>query len=32
VAPALVATEAQIDEMCELIERSLLDALEMVGA
>jgi adenosylmethionine-8-amino-7-oxononanoate aminotransferase len=32
VAPALIATEAQIDELCELIERSLLDALELVGA
>ncbi len=32
VAPALIATEAQIDEMCDLIERSLLDALEVVGA
>ena len=32
VAPALIATEDQIDELCALIERSLLDALEMVGA
>jgi 4-aminobutyrate aminotransferase-like enzyme len=31
VAPALLAEKAQIDEMCELIERSLLDALEIVG-
>ncbi len=31
VAPALIATKAQIDEMCDLIERSLLDALELVG-
>jgi adenosylmethionine-8-amino-7-oxononanoate aminotransferase len=31
VAPALIATKAEIDEMCDLIERSLLDALEMVG-
>lgn len=32
LAPALIATKEQIDEMMELIERSLLDALEMVGA
>ena len=32
VAPALIATKDQIDEMMELIERSLLDAMEMVGA
>lgn len=32
VAPALVATKDQIDEMCDLIERSLLDALEIAGA
>jgi adenosylmethionine-8-amino-7-oxononanoate aminotransferase len=31
VAPALIAGKEDIDEMCELIERSLLDALEMVG-
>jgi adenosylmethionine-8-amino-7-oxononanoate aminotransferase len=31
VAPALIATKAEIDEMCDLIERSLLDALELVG-
>jgi adenosylmethionine-8-amino-7-oxononanoate aminotransferase len=31
VAPALIAQKADIDEMCDLIERSLLDALEMVG-
>ena len=31
VAPALIATKAQIDEMCDLIERSLLDALELAG-
>jgi adenosylmethionine-8-amino-7-oxononanoate aminotransferase len=30
VAPALVATRAQIDEMCELIEKSLVEALERV--
>jgi adenosylmethionine-8-amino-7-oxononanoate aminotransferase len=30
VAPALVATEAQIDEMCDLIHKSLRDALELV--
>jgi adenosylmethionine-8-amino-7-oxononanoate aminotransferase len=28
VAPAITATEAQIDDMCELIERSLAEALE----
>lgn len=32
VAPALIAEKDDIDEMMELIERSLLDALEMVGA
>lgn len=32
VAPALIATKDQIDEMMALIERSLLDALEVVGA
>ena len=31
VSPALVATEADIDEMCELMEQSLVDALEAVG-
>ncbi|MCX6044448.1 MAG: aspartate aminotransferase family protein [Chloroflexi bacterium] len=31
VAPALIVNKDQIDEMCELIERSLLDALEIVG-
>lgn len=31
VAPALIVEKTQIDEMCELIERSLLDALEMVS-
>jgi adenosylmethionine-8-amino-7-oxononanoate aminotransferase len=31
VAPALVADKDNIDEMVELIERSLLDALELVG-
>ena len=31
VAPALIAEKADIDELCDLIERSLLDALEMVG-
>ena len=31
VAPALIAEKSQIDELCELIERSLLDALESVG-
>jgi adenosylmethionine-8-amino-7-oxononanoate aminotransferase len=30
VAPALTATEAQIDELCDLVERSLVDALEEV--
>ncbi len=30
VAPALVATEDEIDEMCALIEKSLKDALERV--
>jgi len=32
VAPALVATREQIDEMCALIEKSLVDALERVHA
>jgi adenosylmethionine-8-amino-7-oxononanoate aminotransferase len=31
VAPALIAEKSDIDEMVDLIERSLLDALEMVG-
>jgi adenosylmethionine-8-amino-7-oxononanoate aminotransferase len=30
VSPPLIAEEADIDEMCDLIEKSLLDALEMV--
>lgn len=30
VAPALIAGESDIDEMCGLIERSLLDALDEV--
>jgi adenosylmethionine-8-amino-7-oxononanoate aminotransferase len=29
VSPALIATEADLDEMCALIEKSLVDALEM---
>jgi adenosylmethionine-8-amino-7-oxononanoate aminotransferase len=32
VAPALIAEKEDIDELVELIERSLLDALEQVGA
>jgi adenosylmethionine-8-amino-7-oxononanoate aminotransferase len=32
VAPALIAEKPDIDELCDLIERSLLDALEQVGA
>jgi len=32
VAPALIAEESDLDEMCELIEKSLLQALEQVGA
>ena len=32
VAPALIAEKEDIDEMCDLIERSLLDALEAVGS
>ena len=32
VAPALIAEKDDIDEMVDLIERSLLDALEQVGA
>ena len=31
VCPALIATEAQIDELCELVERSLQEALARVG-
>ena len=31
VAPALVASKSEIDEMCSLIERSLQQALEAVG-
>lgn len=31
VSPPLIAEEADIDEMCDRIEKSLLDALEMVG-
>ena len=30
VAPALIANKAEIDEMCSLIERSLVQALESV--
>jgi adenosylmethionine-8-amino-7-oxononanoate aminotransferase len=30
VSPALTATDAEIDEMCDLIDRSLADALEAV--
>jgi adenosylmethionine-8-amino-7-oxononanoate aminotransferase len=32
VAPALIAERGDIDELVDLIERSLLDALEQVGA
>jgi adenosylmethionine-8-amino-7-oxononanoate aminotransferase len=32
VAPALIAERSDIDELVDLIERSLLDALEQVGA
>jgi beta-alanine--pyruvate transaminase len=32
VAPAIVATEADLDEMCDLIEKSLTQALELVGS
>jgi adenosylmethionine-8-amino-7-oxononanoate aminotransferase len=28
VAPALIATESELDEMCDLIEKSLVDALD----
>ncbi len=31
VAPALIATEAELDEMCGLIEKSLVEALESTG-
>ena len=31
VSPALVATEAEIDELCDLLEKSLVDALEAIG-
>ena len=31
VAPALISEEADLDEMCELIEKSLVQALELVG-
>jgi adenosylmethionine-8-amino-7-oxononanoate aminotransferase len=31
VAPPLIAEEADLDEMCELVERSLADALRAVG-
>lgn len=31
VAPALVAEESDLDEMCDLIERSLVEALEQVA-
>ncbi len=31
VAPPLIANEPDIDEMCELIEKSLLEALQQVG-
>ena len=30
VAPALIAEKSDIDEMCDLIEKSLIDALEQV--
>jgi adenosylmethionine-8-amino-7-oxononanoate aminotransferase len=32
VSPALTATTAEIDEMCDLIERSLAEALDIVSA
>ncbi|MGD0129641.1 MAG: aspartate aminotransferase family protein [Terriglobia bacterium] len=32
VAPALTAGQSEIDEMCDLIERSLVQALESVGS
>ena len=31
VAPALIAEEADLDEMCGLIEKSLIDALKLIG-
>jgi adenosylmethionine-8-amino-7-oxononanoate aminotransferase len=31
VAPALIATEAQVDELCDLVEKSLKDALDEVS-
>jgi adenosylmethionine-8-amino-7-oxononanoate aminotransferase len=31
VSPALIADESDIDEMCDLIEKSLEDALDLVG-
>ena len=31
VAPALIATEAQLDEMCGLIEKSLVEAIKQVS-
>ena len=31
VAPALIAEESDIDEMCDLIEKSLRQALDLVG-
>ena len=30
VSPALVATQSDLDEMCDLIEKSLVEALEEV--
>jgi adenosylmethionine-8-amino-7-oxononanoate aminotransferase len=30
VSPALIAEESDLDEMCDLIERSLVQALEVV--
>jgi len=32
VAPPLIAEESDIDQMCDLIERSLCEALDLVGA
>jgi adenosylmethionine-8-amino-7-oxononanoate aminotransferase len=31
VAPALIATESELDEMCDLIEKSLVEAMEQVA-
>ena len=31
VAPALIAERADIDELCDLIQKSLADALELVA-